>query len=158
MKRFILSYFLSLALLFGLFYAPIWSISDLLNEAQTNLTLFLLNLFLEPHQLQGSTIAIKKGYVIYITKACNGMIPILFLFGSILAYPSHIKPKIIWMSIGYLFFNIVNVGRILLVVYITKNGDGHADFYWSHDFVGNVLLMMSGLLFFIGFIKRGSKW
>ena len=106
MKRFILSYFLSLALLFGLLYAPIWSVSNLLNEAQTNLTLFLLNLFLEPHQLQGSTIAIKKGYVIYIT----------------------------------------------------KNGDGHADFYWSHDFVGNVLLMMSGLLFFIGFIKRGSKW
>ena len=157
MKRFVLSYFLFLGLLFGLFYAPIWIVSDRVNEAQTHLTLFLLNLFLEPHQLIDHIIHIHSHYSIRIDKACNGMIPILFLFGSIMAYPSKVKPKIIWMSVGYVMYNIVNVGRILLVVFITQNGKGHADFYWSHDLIGNILLMGSGLLFFIGFIKRGSK-
>ena len=157
MKRFLFSYLIFLALLFGLFYAPIWTISDLLNEVQTNITLHGLDLFLDANQLEGNLIKIHHNYNIRINKACNGMIPILFLYGSILAYPSKIKPKIIWMSMGYILYTIVNIIRILLVVYVTQVGQGHKDFYWVHDLVGNILLMGSGLLFFIAFIKKGSK-
>ena len=70
MKQFIFLYFLFLALLFGLFYAPIWSVSDVLNEAQTKLTLFFLNVFLETNQLQGIDIYIHEHYKIVINKAC----------------------------------------------------------------------------------------
>lgn len=157
MKNFILSYFISLALLFGLLYAPIWEVSILLNEYQTKLTLYILKLFLNPNQLEGNAILIHSNYIIRINKSCNGMIPMLFLFASLIAYPSKIKPKIIWITVGYLLVNIVNITRILFVVFITQNGEGHQDFYWSHDIVGNTMLMGSGLLFFIGFIKVGSK-
>lgn len=157
MKRFVALYFLFLALLFVFFYAPTSAVSILLNDSQTDLTLYFLNQFFEPGQLQGNAIWINPNYKIIITKACNGMIPILFLFASILAYPSTFLPKALWMGTGYIVFVFVNVARILLVVHFTQTGEGHEDFYWSHDLVGNVLLMLTGLGLFIIFIKTSSR-
>jgi exosortase/archaeosortase family protein len=61
------------------------------------------------------------------------------------------------MFLGYTLFSVVNVFRILLVVYFTQTGEGQKDFYWSHDIVGNILLMITGLGLFIAFIKTSSK-
>lgn len=154
MKQFVRLYFLFLGILFIVFYAPTSIISTVINEIQTKLTLFALDLFLKPEQLQGIDIWINPHYKIIITKACNGMIPIFFLFASILAYPSSILVKIIWSILGYIAFFIVNVLRILWVVYITQNGEGQGEFYWSHDIIGNTLLMLTGLGIFILFIKN----
>jgi len=74
-----------------------------------------------------------------------------------MAYPSTVKHKIFWMFLGYILFFVVNIVRILLVVYVTENGKGQGDFYWSHDLVGNTLLMLTGLGLFIAFIKTSSR-
>ena len=140
-----------------LFYAPTSQISQTINELQTNLTLKALDLFLKPEQLKGIDIWINPSYKIIITKACNGMIPILFLYASILAYPASSRHKIIWIFLGYILFFVVNVVRILWVVFVTQNGKGHGDFYWSHDIVGNILLMITGLGLFMAYIKMSSK-
>jgi len=157
MKRFIAFYFLFLGGLFVLFYAPTSQISHMINELQTTLTLKALDLFLKPEQLQGIDIWINPYYKIIITKACNGMIPILFLYASILAYPASLTHKALWMFLGYIIFFVMNIVRILWVVFVTQNGEGHGDFYWSHDIVGNTLLMITGLGLFITFIKTASK-
>jgi len=157
MKRFVALYFLFLAILFMVFYAPTSSISTSLNELQTKLTLITLEFFLKPEQLQGIDIWINPHYKIVITKACNGMIPILFLLASILAYPATWTHKLIWSVIGYVTFFISNIIRILGVVYITENGEGQGEFYWSHDIAGNILLMSIGLTLFVFFIKTSSK-
>jgi exosortase/archaeosortase family protein len=150
-------YFLFLALLFVFFYAHTSSVSTFLNKGQTKLTLFLLNLFLEPGQLKGIDIWINPHYKIIINQACNGMIPILFLFASILAYPSSILHKLLWMIIGYVAFSVVNIARLLFVTYATQTGNGQEEFYWSHDFVGNAMLMFAGLGLFVAFIKTARK-
>lgn len=157
MKRFIALYFLFLAILFTLFYADTNVFSTYLNEAQTTLTLILLNLFLEPGQLQGIDIWINPHYKIIINQACNGMIPLLFLFASIMAYPSTLGHKFFWMGAGYMLFSLVNVLRILLVVAFTEQEGGQGNFYWSHDIVGNVILMVVGLGLFIIFIKTAKR-
>ncbi len=156
MKKFIALYFLFLALLFTLFYADTSVISHTINDGQTKLTLYFLKLFLEPGQLQGIDIWINPHYRIIINQACNGMIPILFLWASILAYPSGIWHKVLWMSVGYVLFSIVNVFRILLVVHFTEQEAGQGNFYWSHDLVGNAILMAVGLGLFITFIKTAK--
>jgi len=153
MKLFIALYFLFLALLFVFFYAPTTEFSIYLNKIQSSLTLVTLDTFLEPKQLKGIDIWVNPHYKIVITQACNGIIPILFLYASILAYPSRIRHKILWMILGYIVFFIVNVGRILWVVYVTQNGEGHGDFHWSHDIVGNAFLLFTGLGLFYAYIK-----
>ena len=139
------------------FYTETSILSTLVNDQQTKLTLFLLDMFLPPEQLQGIDIWINPQYKIIINRACNGIIPILFLFASILAYPSTLWYKIFWMSLGYIIFSLVNVFRILLVVYFVEQEGGQENFYWSHDLVGNVLLMSVGLGLFIAFIKLSKK-
>lgn len=157
MKRFAALYFLFLLLLFGVFYADTNAVSTTINEAQTALTLFALDLFLEPAQLQGIDIWINPHYKIVIDQACNGMIPILFLFAAILAYPSALWHKIIWMGTGYVLFSLVNVLRILLVVYFVGQKGEQGNFYWSHDLLGNALLMAVGLGLFVAFIKTSRS-
>ncbi len=157
MKQFVALYLLFLLVLFVLFYAPTSIVSILLNDGQVNLTLYFLDIFLKPDQLKGIDIWINPHYKIIINKACNGVIPILFLFASILAYPSRWRHKVFWMILGYIVFSVVNVARILLVVYVTEAGRGQEDFYWSHDLVGNTLLMLAGLGLFIAFIKTSSR-
>ncbi len=156
MKKFIAYYFLFLALLFTFFYADTSVISSMLNETQTQLTLYGLDLFLEPGQLRGIDIWINLHYRIIINQACNGMIPILFLWASILAYPSKVVHKLLWMVLGYVIFSVVNVARILLVVYSVEEG-GRGNFYWSHDLLGNSILMLVGLGLFVAFIKTSRN-
>ena len=153
MKQFIALYFLFLVILFVFFYAPTSVVSETINQAQTRLTLYALALFLEPKQLEGIDIWINPHYKIIISQACNGSIPILFLWASILAYPSEWRYKIVWMLFGYVVFFVVNIVRILVVVHVTQEGAGKEEFHWSHDIVGNTLLMITGLILFISFIR-----
>lgn len=157
MKKFTALYFLYLTLFFTLFYANTSIISHTINEEQTKLTLYFLNIFLGQDQLQGIDIWINPHYKIIINQACNGIIPILFLWASILAYPSTIWHKIFWMITGYFVFSLVNVFRILLVVHFVEQPAGQSNFYWSHDLVGNALLMAVGLGLFVAFIKTSSR-
>ena len=157
MKQFVALYFFYIAILFTFFYADTSVLSNMLNEGQTKLTLFFLDMFLTSEQLKGIDIWINPHYKIIITQACNGMIPILFFFASVLAYPSSWGHKIVWMIFGYVLFSFVNVVRILLVVFVTQGGKGQKDFYWSHDLLGNTLLLLTGLGLFIAFVKRTNK-
>lgn len=154
MKEFIALYFLYLGLLFILFYLPTFEFSLFLNQTQTALTLHFLEYFLEPNQLDGRDIWINTQYKIIITDACNGLIAVLFLYASILAYPSRLGLKFLWLVLGYIVFFITNILRILWVVFITERGRGQEDFYWSHDIVGNSILLSVGLGLFVLFIRQ----
>ena len=153
MKRFIALYLLFLAIFFTFLYAQTNPLSSYLNDLQTALTLALLNLFLDPSQLQGIDIWINPHYKIIINRSCNGMVPILFLFAAIIAYRASLKYKFFWMVSGYFLFTLVNALRILLVVYFVQQEAGRGNFYWSHDLLGNLLLMATGLTLFVLFIK-----
>ncbi len=157
MKKFIALYFLFLTLLFTFFYADTSVVSNTINDGQTKLTLYFLKLFLEPGQLQGIDIWINPHYKIIINQACNGMIPILFLWASVLAFPSNAWHKIFWIGIGYIIFSLVNIFRILLVVHFVEQPEGQSNFYWSHDLLGNSILIVVGLGLFIAFIKTSSR-
>jgi exosortase/archaeosortase family protein len=157
MKRFAVFYFLFLAILFVLLYAQTNPLSTYINDTQTMLTLTLLDLFLEPSQLQGVDIWITPNYKIIIDHSCNGIIPILFLSAAILAYPASFWHKFLWLVLGYLVFSLANVLRILLVVHFVAQEKGRGNFYWSHDLLGNALLMVVGLSLFMLFIKTSKR-
>ena len=158
MKQFVIRYFFFIGLLFGLLYAPTSALSVALNDTQTRLTLWSLSLFLDPGRIDGIDIWINPHYKIYISQACNGMIPILFLFAGILAYPASWLRKVVWLVMGYLAFVVVNALRLLWVVYVTTHGRGQADFWWSHDIVGNMMLMVTGMVLFVTYAKGAKDW
>lgn len=151
MKKFLLSYWLGIILLFALFYWEQSPISDIINEVQTNLTSFLTSLSLSEGMMEGHRIFITQYYALVVEKACNGMIPYLFFLASILAFPSTKLHKVKWAIMGYFLISLINVFRIWFVTQFVIYEQ--ANFSLAHDYLGNGLLIFTGLILFVSFIK-----
>jgi len=155
MKKFLLSYWLGLALLFGLFYWNYSPFSLIINNIQTNITAYLTSLSLTEGMMEAHHIFITSNYSLVIEKACNGMIPYLFFLASILAFPSTLIHKIKWAVMGYLFITAINIFRIWFVTQFVMQERGN--FSLAHDVLGNGLLILTGLLLFTSFIKTRNR-
>ena len=155
MKKFLFTYWISTALLFILLYSDISPISEMINSIQTNLTAFLTSLTLPIEMMEEHRIFINKHYVLVIEKACNGIIPYLFFLASIIAFPSTLRHKIKWAILGYLIISTMNIFRIWLVTQFVLYEQG--SFSLAHDYLGNGLLIITGLILFTSFVKTRSK-
>jgi exosortase/archaeosortase family protein len=152
MRRFIASYLLFLMLLSAFFVPSVSSFANQVNGWQTARTLEILATLLPHTMMQESDIWVEQGYKIVINDACNGLLPLWLLVASLLAYPSTVRHTLLWLMVGYFGLLGVNIVRILWVVSMTAIA-GEEWFYWSHDLVGNALLMVGGLVIFVASIR-----
>ncbi len=155
MKRFLFGYWLGIAMLFGVFYWEISPISLAVNNQQTDLTTYFTSLTLAEGMMDKHHILINAHYSLVIEKACNGMIPYLFFLASILAFPSTVAHKIKWAIMGYLFISLMNVFRIWFVTQLVLQE--RQNFSLAHDYLGNGLLIITGLLLFTWFVKSRKR-
>jgi exosortase/archaeosortase family protein len=155
MKKFLLNYWLGIALLFTLFYWDNSPLSLQINILQTNLTAYLTSLYLPYGMMEAHKIFISSSYALVIEKACNGLIPYLFFLASIIAFPSTLKHKIKWAIMGYLFISAMNVFRIWFITQLVLQEE--ENFSLAHDYLGNGLLILTGLILFTSFIKTRKK-
>ena len=152
MRRFVYLYLGLTGLLFALLYWDISPIARVINEQQTQILLYTLDMILPDGQIQGINIIISPRYHVIITQACNGMIPYLVLASAILAYHKPWAHKLKWLVVGYLLFFIINVIRLLIVTYFVTMSPSY--FWISHDIFGNALLMASGLFIFYLYLRK----
>jgi len=155
MKKFLFTYWLGIALLFALFYWSLSPLSTVINSIQTNLTAYLTSMTLSTDMMHEHKIFISEHYVLVIEKACNGMIPYLFFLASIIAFPSTISHKVKWAIMGYLFISAMNIFRIWFVTQFVLQEQNN--FSLAHDYLGNGLLIFTGLILFTSFVKTRSK-
>ena len=155
MKKFLLSYWLGIALLFALFYWEVSPFSLAINEFQTNLTALLTSFSLPQGMMEAHRIFITEHYALVIEKACNGMIPYLFFLASIIAFPSTFIHKVKWALMGYVFISAINTFRIWFVTQFVMQEQ--KNFSLAHDYLGNGLLILTGLILFTSFIKTRKK-
>lgn len=151
MKKFLLSYWLGIAMLFGVFYWNLSPLSSVINTLQTNLTAYFTSLTLADDMMDNYRILINEQYSLVIEKACNGMIPYLFFIASIVAFPSTLMHKVKWAIMGYIIISLMNIFRIWMVTQIVLQEE--KNFSLAHDYLGNILLIITGLGLFIAFIK-----
>ena len=131
-----------------LFYTDI--ISETISNFQKDTTIYFLSIFFEDRILN-DYIIISDSYRLFISKACSGLIPFLFFVASILAYKSSIFNKILWITLGYIIILFANITRI---VFITKMVlIDQENFFWAHDYIGNIFLLVLGIYLFYLFIK-----
>ena len=155
MKKFLLTYWIGIALLFAIFYWDLSPISATINSVQTNLTAYLTSLSLPIGMIEGHRIFITSHYALIIEKACNGMIPYLFFLASIIAFPSSFKHKVKWSIIGYFFITSINIFRIWFVTQFVL--EEKSNFSLAHDYLGNGILILTGLVLFTSFVKTRAK-
>ncbi len=155
MKRFLLLYWLSIALFFTIFYWDISPIASILNSGQTNFTSFLTSLTLPSSMMEQNRIIINPYYELVIEKACNGMIPYLFFVASIVAFPSTWKHKLTWALMGYVVIESINIFRIWMVSKMVL--EERSNFSLAHDYLGNIMLIVSALTLFVLFVKTRKR-
>lgn len=155
MKKFLLTYWLGILLLFILFYSPFSPLSPFINGFQTSITSVLTSFSLEEGRVLGNRIFITDNYALVIEHSCNGMIPFLIFLASILAFPAKSSHKLKWILIGYVLISFVNIFRIWLITQLVIQEQRH--FSLAHDYLGNALLIITGLVLFVVFIKTREK-
>ncbi|CAA6817139.1 MAG: Unknown protein [uncultured Sulfurovum sp.] len=155
MKKFLLTYWSGIIILFALFYSEYSPMSAILNNYQTNLTSLLTAFSLEEGMVEAPRIFITEHYALVIEKGCNGMIPYLFFLASILAFPASVVHKIKWAIMGYLFIMAINIFRIWFVTQFVMQSQNN--FSLAHDYLGNGLLILTGLILFTSFVKTRTK-
>jgi len=155
MKKFLLSYWLGIAMLFGVFYWNLSPLSSVINTFQTDLTAYFTSLTLYDDMMDNYRILINEHYSLVIEKACNGMIPYLFFLASIIAFPSTLMHKVKWAIMGYIFISLMNVFRIWFVTQLVLQE--RQNFSLAHDYLGNGLLILTGLLLFTWFVKSRKR-
>ncbi len=151
MIKFLLTYWLGIVLFFAIFYWELSPISELINQIQTDFTTYLTSLTLPFKMVNNYNIIINNSYSLVIEKACNGTIPYLFFLASIVAFPSTIIHKIKWAIFGYFFIVAINTFRIWMIVEFVVYDERY--FLLAHNYLGNILLLLAGLMLFIFFIK-----
>ena len=155
MKNFLIYYWLNIILLFALFYWEVSPLSLAVNSVQTDITALLTSLTLPFQMMDGYNILITDNYMLVIEKACNGMVPYLFFLASIIAFPATYQHKVEWAIYGYIALIVINVFRIWLVTqFVLEN---QSNFSLAHDYIGNMLVIVSALLLFIAFVKSRGK-
>jgi len=155
MIKFLLTYWLGLALFFGLFYWDFSPLSSIINQQQTDFISFLTSLTLPKEMMNNYHIFIADNYSLVIEKACNGMIPYLFFLASIMAFPSAPLHKLKWAIFAYFTISLVNTFRIWMITKLVL--EERNNFVLAHDYLGNGLLILTGLMLFIFFVKSREE-
>jgi exosortase/archaeosortase family protein len=155
MKKFLLTYWLGIFILFVLFYSEYSPLSPFINAFQTNITSLLTSLSLEEGMVLENRIFITENYALVIEHSCNGMIPFLIFLASIVAFPAKPLHKLKWAIMGYVIISSMNIVRIWLITQFVIQEQSH--FSLAHDYIGNALLILTGLILFVVFIKTREK-
>ena len=158
-NRFLIAYPIWFLILFGLFYwGSYWSASPIgyyLDSLQREMIMGVLDSLLD-NQIVGYDIVINPQYHVVITPECNGFVPYFIFLAGVLAYPCRLASKLFWLVFGYLIFTVVNLIRLYIVTVVVNNY-GADYFFLIHDIGGNVLLIVTGMVSFLIYLKSCTK-
>jgi exosortase/archaeosortase family protein len=157
--RFLIAFPFWLLVLFGLFYwGKYWNYSpfgEAIDSLIRSLIMPILDTILN-NPIIDYAILINPKYRIIITPECNGLIPYLMILAAILAYPCRLSRKLFWGVLAFVIMFIMNIIRLYIVVEVV-NIYGTKYFYLIHDIVGNMLLIITGALIFLRYLKGCSE-
>jgi len=158
-NRFLIAYPIWFLILFGIFYwGTYWSASPIgyyLDSLQREIIMGVLDSLLD-NQIINYDIVINPHYHVVITPECNGFVPYFIFLAGVLAYPCSLKSKLFWLVAGYAIFTVVNLIRLYLVT-IAVNKYGGDFFFLFHDIGGNLLLIATGMVAFVTYLKSCAR-
>ena len=138
MKGYVLRYAFWAPLLFALIYfegfSPLFFIANLQTALTANLTEMVIHLLTLPISVDGIVITFKSGFYLRILHECNGLAPILLFWAAVWSYPTAIRVKVFWTLAGYFVLVVLNILRIMLVLYVVDID--RENLVWSHHYVG----------------------
>jgi len=90
---------------------------------------------------------VKAGGGVEIANGCNAIEASILLAAAILAFPARIGHRLIGAALGILMLQIVNLLRIISLLYLNRYAPSWFDFF--HLYLWDALIMLDGLLIFL---------
>jgi len=94
---------------------------------------------------QADLIGIEGSSGLIVSAPCDGLSLFVLFAGFIIAFPGKIKSKFIYIPIGLLIIDIINIIRIVALVIIVKYAPHKLEFNHSYTFT----LIMYIIIFFL---------
>ena len=157
MKQFLIVFLILLTLGYVLL-AEVPQIEQVFVYELAKVTFFLISLFdasvmIKPSASLANTLAIGHdgGFFITITPSCSAMMAVVLLTAAIVAFSFSVKEKFIYLLAGVVLLQLVNVLRLISLVYI---GDLYTltTFNFVHENVWPLLIYLFAYLIFFGAI------
>jgi|GEM_PF-441772 len=162
MKRFFILFNLYLVIILYLFVESNNIVADKVNNFQSETLIYALSFVFSERIIEHYVIIEPSVYAISIDRSCNGLLPFLALMASILARKIKFVFKLIAIGIAYILVSMINFFRIVFVIDMVIINQ--SNFSWSHDIVGNLMVISSNIAIFILFLymfrtykKKSSK-
>jgi exosortase H (IPTLxxWG-CTERM-specific) len=158
MKRFIIYY--TILLLIGLttieFLLPQWFHHNF-SLILATITGWIVHIFNADISIIDTVIRHpNNGFAIQVTKDCNGLNFTVLLFGAIIAFTAHWKLKIFACIFSFLAIQIVNILRLVSLVFI---GKFYPDYFnWIHDNLWPLFFSADIALLFFGYLYMLNKY
>jgi exosortase H (IPTLxxWG-CTERM-specific) len=90
---------------------------------------------------------VKAGGGVEIANGCNAVEASILLAAAILAFPARIGHRLIGAALGILMLQVVNLLRIVSLLYLNRYAPSWFDFF--HLYLWDALIMLDGLLIFL---------
>lgn len=107
-----------------------------------------INLFGGDAAANGAILSlVKAGGGVEIANGCNAIEASILLAAAILAFPARPGRRLIGAAIGILMLQLVNLLRIISLLYLSRYAPSWFDFF--HLYLWDALIMLDGLLIFL---------
>ena len=158
MRKFILFYIFYLALFFFLVdYEPMRNflhLEEFYNSAITQLSAWFIDLVGMQVRSAGNILHLPHANLI-IKFGCNGLEAILIYAAGVLAYPAKTKTKILWIAIGTIFLEAINILRIALLAFTIEKYPKIFDI--MHDYITQSIMIILAFLLFLFYLQRTQR-
>jgi len=104
---------------------------------------------------QGSRIRGSRNFSINVEEGCDGIESMLIVIAAIWAFHMGVKEKIFGTLIGTFIIYLANLSRIIILYYTLKYKAGIFDI--MHIYVGQIVIILIGVVFFIIWASRFAK-
>jgi len=143
-------------LLVILYYQPIRDIIDI----QGGMTDILLQIvtsllhFMHVEVMRQGLFLHQASSIFEINDACNGLILYALYLASILAFPGKWTGKLIWMIVGFIVIEAMNIFRLICLSFIIEHWYSYFNFF--HYVFFQALLIASAIFLLFLYMKNNT--
>lgn len=104
---------------------------------------------------EGRLIGLVDSSGLIVNQPCDGLSLFVLFTGFIMAYPGKLGSKFIFIPIGLIIIDLVNIVRIIVLVIIVKYSPQSLEF--NHSYTFTLIMYVIIFLMWVGWIRKGAS-
>ncbi len=158
MKKFLLLYITYILIFFSIIEIPfiinIFPIEEFTTHIAVEATKISINLIGIEAKVNGISFELDNA-IMMVDPDCNGLKAVMLFVAVILAYPSSLKVKVIWILGSIIFLQFINIVRITFLAWVLRYHFDNFDFI--HDYISPIFVISIALFMFYKYVDIANK-